>query len=159
MGLMNVISLIASIFSIIALPITLYQLWQVKDINEHTQEAIESTRKDMQRIVSIHDVAKYIQCIDSILQDIKTDKWELVFYRMTDLKSVLIDLSANSFLHDIEELESFKDHISQIGIDITNINRQILGKSTKSLRGDKISENLIKISNSLSIVRSKVINL
>lgn len=155
---MEVINLISSIFSIIALPLTLYQLWRVKKISIATKDAIESTRKDFQRTFSIHDLAKYNQTIDSIQQEIKSNKWELVLYRMRDLQAVLIDLNENSYLVEIEDLKSFSSLITQIGIDITHINRQLIAKDTSSLQAERISDNLYEISRSLMIVKSKVFN-
>lgn len=155
---MAIITLISAIFSIIALPLTVYQLWRVRKISIATKDAIELTRKDFQRTFSIHDLVKYNQAIDSIQQEIKSNKWELVLYRMRDLQAALIDLNENSFLVDIEDLKSFSSLITQIGIDITNINRQLIAKDTRSLQTERISENLYKISRSLMIVKSKVFN-
>lgn len=154
---MNWLSGIADIVTIAALIVTLYQLFKMKKINIATRDAILSTRKEIERSHTIHDIAKYNESIKLIQKDIQQDRWDFVLLHMKDLRAALIELNEIPYLKTASELQELPSSILQLGIDINNINKQLLTNSKGKLSPDKISNNLEELSAMLITIKSKII--
>ena len=154
---MNWLSIVADIFTIIALLVTLYQLFTMKKISIATRDAILSTRKDIERSLTIHDIAKYNESIKLIQKDIQANKWDFALLRMKELRATIIELNEIPYLKETTELQSFHNAKMQLGIDIYNINRQLLTNSKGKLSPDKISNTLEELSTMLITIKSKII--
>ncbi len=154
---MNWLSGIADIVTIAALIVTLYQLFKMKKINIATRDAILSTRKEIERSHTIHDIAKYNESIKLIQKDIQQDRWDFALLRMQELRATLIELNEIPYLKEASELTSFHNSKMQLGIDINNINKHLLTNSKGKLSPEKISNNLEELSAMLITIKSKII--
>jgi len=93
------------------------------------------------QVLSISEISKASKVIQEIQTSILHEKSELALIRMKDLKQILIQVKYNRDLTEYTSINSYIQHITDLSIDINNVNDLLLGKKT-GVNFSKVNQNL-----------------
>lgn len=153
----NFISLCGTFVSLIGLFITYIQVISLKQATEKTKLEIDNTLNRVNQILSISDLSKANKIIQEIQTSNLQNKLELSLMRMKDLKHMLIQIKGNhnDALDKFIDPNTYTQHLTDLGIDITNIST-FMSNTKKEPNISKINSNLEELSTLLSEFESKL---
>lgn len=138
--------------SIYGVILTLVQVMKLKKITEATEEAIKTTRKQVNLILSVSDTAKHVANIRFIKEYITNDKVEMARLRLSDVKDFM---SRIGYITDLEyDKNKYKKLINTLEANLNSleldINRsQKLDKNIICTELEKVASFLTDIENNL----------
>ncbi|MGI4021989.1 MAG: hypothetical protein ACRYFA_10820 [Janthinobacterium lividum] len=140
-NIVNFFTLYGTFASLFGLWLAYLQIQSIKETSEETKKAVESSLLRINKVLSISEISKASKVIQEIQTSILNDKSELALIRMKDLKQILIQVKFNGDLVEYTSHESYNQHITDLSIDINNINDLLLGKKL-GVNFSKINQNL-----------------
>lgn len=164
----TIISLVGSIASIVGIWFTYKQVVNIKKVTEATKEATEKTQNSIMQTLSIVQVTKYCESIETILESIRDDEFKLAIHLCRELKAVVIELNTNNT--DVESPfripegdYNFDEHVKQLGINIQSMEialPKVKGnKDNKAkLKKDKLIEDFDNLLDSMTELKVKLKN-
>jgi len=117
--IINGISILGVYFTILGIGYTFKQVLSVK-------EEVQNSLKELNEFLSYSDISSKIRQIEEIQTFILSSKHELARLRMMDLRSLLVEIKHNKRLESYFDKDSISNRLTDLGIDITNINDSIL---------------------------------
>lgn len=109
-----------SIFGVI---LTLIQVMKIKKTTDVTEEAVKSTRKQMNLVLSVSDTAKHVANIRFIKECITNDKLELARIRLSDVKDFMGRIG---YIDDLEyDKSKYKKLINSLEANLNSIEQKI----------------------------------
>lgn len=109
-----------SIFGVI---LTLIQVMKIKKTTDATEEAVISTRKQMNLVLSVSDTAKHVANIRFIKECITNDKLELARIRLSDVKDFMGRIG---YIDDLEyDKSKYKKLINSLEANLNSIEQKI----------------------------------
>lgn len=134
--IINGVGILGVYFTILGIGYTFKQVLLVK-------EEVQNKLEELNEFLSFSDISSTVKQTREIQTFIQNKKYESALLRMKDLKSKLIDIKCNHKLEEYIENGDISIHLTNIEIDISNINETML--SGKSLNYTIVSENLEKV--------------
>lgn len=144
--LINILSIIGTIASLVGLGINYIQLREVKNISEANNKVIKETKESINYVLLLSDSGSVSHLIGDVQGYLREDKLELALVKMKDLKKYLI-----SFKH----LEKFKKNNSnsKISSNLTNLSTHINNISDNlSIKATNIKIDISTINRDLEIL-------
>ena len=126
--IVNFFTLFGTFTSIFGLWIAYIQIISLKITNEKTKLAVENSLNKINQMLSVSELSKAIKIIQEIQTSNINGKHEVSLIRMKDLKSILIQIKYNSELNIYTETGVYNQNITDISIDINNLNDLLIGK-------------------------------
>lgn len=155
LDLINFIGIFGSIASIAGILISYFQILSVKEISESTKKAIDNSLNEMIKTFSVSDLSRTIKLTQEIQGFIRASKYESALLRMSDLKSVMIQIRHVKTLNEMYLSEDYKIISTDINIDISNINNVLLNKKN-GVDYQKICVNLENVVTFLTNLENKL---
>ncbi|MDM1378447.1 hypothetical protein [Myroides marinus] len=154
-NIINFISFLGTFISFAGLYIAYDQIIDLKQQNEATRNSVEMAVLIINQNEAKSDLVKAIKIIDEIQTSNQYEKYELSLLRMKDLKNILLQTLHNNKIKIHIEQSIFKQHLTNIGIDIANLNDLIIGRK-KGINNAKLNSNLENLSTILNEIDSKL---
>lgn len=155
LNIITYISIVGSYASLFGIWVSYLQIRSVKEISKITQQSIEQNISEVNQYLSYSDISKTIKIICEIENYILISKLEPALIRMRDLKLSLIQISQNGrLIKEIEKQKLLKAHITNLGIDIANINEYIMNQHQLDFK--VIHQNLENATTYLAELESKL---
>jgi hypothetical protein len=129
------------------------QLQLTRDIDSK----LLATEQLLTKLFSIADISKGPKIAEQAQIFLRSEKYESALLRVKDLKEVLIQINHYNETYSRVNIENYLTHISNIGIDLSNINDQIIGKKN-NINRTKIIKNLEEVSSFISDFELKIKN-
>lgn len=153
--IVNFFTLFGTFASIFGLWIAYIQIISLKLTNEQTKIAVENSLNKINQMLSVSELSKAIKIIQEIQTSNINGKHEVSLVRMKDLKSILIQIKYNSELNIYTETSIYNQNITDISIDINNLNDLLIGKK-KGLNFSKLNSNLEELSTTITEFENKL---
>lgn len=153
--IVNFFTLFGTFASIFGLWIAYIQIISLKLTNEKTKTAVENSLNKINQMLSVSELSKAIKIIQEIQTSNINGKHEVSLIRMKDLKSILIQIKYNSELNIYTETSIYNQNITDISIDINNLNDLLIGKK-KGLNFSKLNSNLEELSTTITEFENKL---
>lgn len=153
--IVNFFTLFGTFTSIFGLWIAYIQIISLKITNEKTKLAVENSLNKINQMLSVSELSKAIKIIQEIQTSNINGKHEVSLIRMKDLKSILIQIKYNSELNIYTETGVYNQNITDISIDINNLNDLLIGKK-KGLNFSKLNSNLEELSTTITEFENKL---
>ena len=131
--IINGVGILGVYFTILGIGYTFKQVLLVK-------EEVQKKLEELNEFLSFSDISSTVKQTREIQTFIQNKKYESALLRMKDLKSKLIDIKCNHKLEEYIEDADISIHLTNIEIDISNIDDTML--NGKSLNYRIVSENL-----------------
>lgn len=155
LNIITYISIVGSYASLLGIWLSYEQIKSVKEISKITQQSIEQNISEVNQYLSYSDISKTIKIIYEIENYILISKLEPALIRMRDLKLALIQISQNGrLIKEIEKQKLLKTHITNLGIDIANINEYMMNQHQLDFK--VINQNLENATTYLAELESKL---
>jgi len=151
----NFFTLYGTFASVFGICITYLQIKSVKEANEGTELAIWQSLKRTNQLLSVAEISKSIKVINEIQNYISYKKYDLALIRLRDLKFSLIQNKYNNELESIIETEGYKKLITNLGVDISNIDN-LISTGREGIDFNKVKRNLATIETILSEFENKL---
>lgn len=148
-SIINGIGILGVYFTILGIGYTFKQVLLVK-------EEVQNKLKDLNEFLSHSDISSKIKQIEEIQTFIIGSQPELARLRMADLRSLLMEIKYNKRLDIYFEKDTISDFLTNLSIDIRNINDLIL--SNKKVNYSKVNKNLDQIVVFLEEINSQLKN-
>lgn len=103
---LNWISYIGSIMTLLGLAVTFYQTTVVE---RKAKETEDSVRNQIKNTLSIIDITKAKLFVDFIIENMTSEKYEVAYYRMVELNDIMMTLLSDCTLKD--QMDSNIDEI------------------------------------------------
>lgn len=114
------VGLFVSVYGVI---LTLLQVMKIKKTTDATEEAVISTRKQMNLVLSVSDTAKHVANIRFIKECITNDKLELARIRLSDVKDFMGRIG---YIDDLEyDKSKYKKLINSLEANLNSIEQKI----------------------------------
>lgn len=126
----------------LGLIIVFMQTHGIQKSTDAVSEAVETSNKQIMKILSVSDISRHAQMISEIHSYIRAQKWELCHLRMQEILSILADISIHNENYGVTK-DDINDKLSTIKEDIRNLNETIIGKS--SMDSSYIANNLVEL--------------
>ena len=152
---LSFVSVWGSFASISAIIILFFQLRIQQKLAEDIEEKVNDTKKFLVKIFSISDVSKGPKVAEQAQTFLRVEKFESALLRLKDLKEILIYIWHYSEKEGILDEGDYNDHISNITVDLSNINDMVIGKKAK-INTSKIIHNLEEVSTFISDFELKI---
>lgn len=153
--LVNFFTLFGTFASIFGLVLAYIQIISLKETNEKTKIAVESSLNKINQMLSVSELSKANKIIHEIQTSNINGKHEISLIRMKDLKSILIQIKYNSELNIYTETSIYNQNITDVSIDINNLNDLLIGKK-KGLNFSKFNSNLEELSTTITEFENKL---
>lgn len=140
-NIVNFFTLYGTFASLFGLWLAYLQIQSIKETSEETKKAVEDSLVRINQVLSISEISKASKVIQEIQTSILHEKSELALIRMKDLKQILIQVKYNRDLTEYTSINSYIQHITDLSIDINNVNDLLLGKKT-GVNFSKVNQNL-----------------
>ncbi|NVM61746.1 hypothetical protein FHW88_000022 [Mucilaginibacter sp. SG538B] len=154
-NIVNFFTLYGTFGSLYGLCLAYLQIQSIKETSEKTRLAVDSSLVRINQVLSISEIARSLKIIQEIQTSILHDKSELALLRMKDLKQILIQVKYNGDLQDYTNSGAYNQHITDISIDINNINDSLLKKKT-GVNFSKVNQNLEQLATVLTEFENKL---
>lgn len=119
--LLDIVSAIGSIASLIGLPIAILQIKSVKDMTAATRTAVEDTKAQLDLNLSISDLSKAIKLAEQIQVYLGHQKYEMAHTRLQELRALLVHFRGNTTFVKQTNQEEYANRLKDIGIHIINL--------------------------------------
>jgi uncharacterized protein YpuA (DUF1002 family) len=160
--LLNCISIAGMCISIGGLFFTIWQLIltrkQIKGIEEDNKtirDEVSKVLNSFNAFLSVADLEKAIQFIYYINDKINCEKYEIAQLRMNDLKTILIEIRTKRNSRKYRT-ENYGDYITNLDIDVKNINHFFLNNEKNNVDFGKVSDNLMNTLTALTQIKNKL---
>lgn len=153
--IVNFFTLFGTFASIFGLWIAYIQIISLKKTNEQTKIAVENSLNKINQMLSVSELSKAIKLIQEIQTSNNNGKHEVSLIRMKDLKAILIQIRFNLDLNIYTETNSYNQNITDISININNMNDLLTGKK-KGLNFSRLNSNLEELSTTISEFENKL---
>ena len=147
-NLINYVSFTGTYASLFGIILAYTQILSVKETAEITKLKVEVSNKRVMKVLSVAELAKAIKLVHEIQNYLLSEKIDPAIIRLKDLKSILIQIRYNKDLEALTKSKAYKESISDISINMNNLNQLVLGTKTGVSTG-KIISDLDKIENLL----------
>ena len=151
----NFLTLFGTFLSLYGLWIAYIQILSLKTTAEQTKNAVENSLNRINQILSVSDLSKANKIIQEIQTSNMNGKHELSLLRMRDLKYILIQVKSSAELNVYTETGTYNQNITDLSIDINNLNDLVLGKK-KGVNFSKLNSNLEDLATTLSEFENKL---
>lgn len=131
------------------------QILSLKKSSEETKLAVIESLNRIDQILSVSELSKANKIIQEIQTSNSNSKHEISLLRMRDLKNILIQIKYNKDLNDYTETGLYNQNITDLSIDINNLNDLIIGKK-KGINSSKLNSNLEDLATTLSEFENKL---
>jgi hypothetical protein len=152
---LDFISVWGSFASLSAFVFLFFQIQSQKSINEESNRAIKETKNLLIKLFSISDISKGTKIVEQAQTFLRLNKFESALLRLKDLKEILIYIKHYNTKKNLINLNEYADHVSNISIDLLNINDKIIGKKS-TINVSKVISNLEEISTFISDFELKI---
>lgn len=153
--LITYLSLSGSIASIVGILFAIYQILKIKSNSELTKIAIEDTRHDIERILSIADLTKSNEAIKLIQDSIAMAKYEIALLRLQELKLMIIEFKEIPLLNVGDFKHRISDLIIKLGVDVISLHNCVIATDNR-FRPEIVLEHLEATSEMLTEIKSKL---
>ncbi len=153
--LINFFTLFGTFASLYGLWLAYMQILSLKISNESTKKAVDKSLNRINQVLSVSELSKANKIIQEIQTSNINSKHELSLIRMKDLKHILIQIKFNSELNIYTETSTYNKNITDLSIDISNLNDFILG-TKRGVNFSKLNSNLEELSTTLSEFENKL---
>jgi hypothetical protein len=153
--LVNFFTLFGTFASLFGLWLAYMQILSLKISNDATKIAVNKSLNRINQVLSVSELSKANKIIQEIQSSNINNKHELSLLRMKDLKHILIQIKFNTELNIYTETNTYNTNITDLSIDISNLNDFILG-TKKGVNFSKLNSNLEKLSTTLSEFENKL---
>ena len=129
--LVNWISIIGSVASLIGLPIAIWQIYKTRRAAEAAKDASLQTQKVISRNLLISDVSTCIKHIEELKSFVRNENYQLALVRVNDLVSQLMQIQEADFEEIILKLSNIRNDFerklekSSAKIKIAEVNSQL----------------------------------
>ena len=149
-NIINTISIIGSLASVIGIIITYRQVLDTRQATQATNKAVMDAMKDVQRTLTIVEVAHHLAIISQIQTAIIDNKFELALKIMRDLRTSIIEVKETPLLLDTDHYIQLNGHITTLINDINNVHETLqkpdkLNKTVVIKHFDELSAQLAEI--------------
>jgi hypothetical protein len=154
-NVVNFFTIFGTFATLFGLLLAYLQIQSIKQTSKQTNAAIEKSLVRINQILSISEISKASKIIQEIQTSVNQSKNEMALLRMRDLKQILIQVKYNPDLLEYTNNGTYNKNITDLSIDINNMNDLILGnKMNVSL--SKINQNLECLATILSEFENKL---
>ncbi|RYX81695.1 hypothetical protein EON73_04680 [bacterium] len=154
-NIVNFFTLYGTFASLFGLYLAYLQIQSIKQTSEETKKAVENSLMRINQVLSVSEISKASKVIQEIQTCILNEKHEVAIIRMKDLKQILIQVKYNGDLIKQTSDNSYNQHITDLSIDINNINDLLLGKKL-GVNFSKVNHNLESLATVLTDFESKL---
>jgi hypothetical protein len=153
--LVNFFTLFGTFASLFGLWLAYMQILSLKISNDATKLAVDKSLNRINQVLSVSELSKANKIIQEIQSSNINNKHELSLLRMKDLKHILIQIKFNTELNIYTETNTYNKNITDLSIDISNLNDFILG-TKRGVNFSKLNSNLEELSTTLSEFENKL---
>lgn len=153
--LVNFFTLFGTFASLFGLWLAYMQILSLKISNDATKIAVDKSLNRINQVLSVSELSKANKIIQEIQSSNINNKHELSLLRMKDLKHILIQIKFNTELNIYTETNTYNKNITDLSIDISNLNDFILG-TKRGVNFSKLNSNLEELSTTLSEFENKL---
>jgi hypothetical protein len=116
----EILAIVGSVASLFGLLIAIMQILAVKKVADATHAAVNETRARLVSRISLADVAKATRIVEQIMTHLMNKKLELAHLRLQDLREMLMQFRAGSFLNG-ETTAQYDQLLTNVGIHSENL--------------------------------------
>lgn len=148
---LNWISYVGTVMTLIGLSLTFYQMTVVEKRSEKTEEYVKD---QIRNTLSTIDVTKAKLYIDFIIENMTSEKYEMAYYRMVELNDILANVMGDNQLH--EQMDSDIDTVyNRLASDVDSVHAYIT-KPPVSYELEVTISNLHRIRNNINKVSNYI---
>ena len=140
-SLINILSIIGVVLSVLGIWIAYFQILSIKAITLATQKEVKESISQNNKIHMLADLSRKVAIIDEIQGFLKSDRIDMCILRMKDLKIVLNSLRNQEVYYNLFSKQEFKTAFEDFNIDLDNFQKSTLNEKFKLNKG-KILINL-----------------
>ena len=126
-SLFNLLTAFGTVISFFGFLFTIAQVVALRNISEATKSAITDTKEKIEQVFSISDLSRTIAVLRVIQENVHDEKFELVKYRLCEVKDVMARVKLLDGFGD--ELGIVGQHMVRISMNMKNLDKQIAGKA------------------------------
>lgn len=154
-NIVNFFTLYGTFGSLFGLFLAYLQIQSIRQTSQQTKEAVDKSLVRINQVLSVSELSRANKVIQEIQSSILNSKNELALLRMKDLKQILIQVKYNSDLLEYTNNGSYNQNITDLSIDINNVNDFVLGNK-KGVNFSRVNQNLENFSTILSEFENKL---
>lgn len=154
-SLINILSIIGVVLSVLGIWIAYFQILSIKAITLATQKEVKESISQNNKIHMLADLSRKVAIIDEIQGFLKSDRIDMCILRMKDLKIVLNSLRNQEVYYNLFSKQEFKTAFEDFNIDLDNFQKSTLNEKFKLNKG-KILINLEALSTMLLTAETKL---
>lgn len=154
-NIINFFTLYGTFASLFGILLAYIQIQNLNETSKQTKFAVDKSLVRINQILSVSELSRANKIVQEIQTSIIHSKHEISLLRMKDLKQILIQIKYNIELNIYTNTKTYNQNITDISIDINNINDFILGNK-KNVNFSKVSSNLENLATILSEFENKL---
>ena len=154
-SLINILSIIGVVLSVLGIWIAYFQILSIKAITLATQKEVKESISQNNKIHMLADLSRKVAIIDEIQGFLKSDRIDMCILRMKDLKIVLNSHRNLEVYYNLFSKLEFKTAFEDFNIDLDNFQKSTLNEKFKLNKG-KILINLEALSTMLLTAETKL---
>lgn len=124
---LNWISYIGSVMTLLGLAITFYQTTVVEQKAKDTEKSV---KEQIKNTLSTIDITKAKLIVDFIIENITTEKYEMAYYRMVELNEIMINIVSDESLK-LYLNDNINNDCRKLATDMNSIHKYINGTPSK----------------------------
>ncbi len=149
--LVNYITIIGTITSVVGLILVYFQVRSLRDTTKETEKAVKESLKKTNQFISIADLSRAVRIVAEIQDSIRRRDYRLAQLRMRDLRDGLVQLENIVSAEFPQETRTYKIHLEEFNVDLTSLNAYFSEKDEINRAGfNNIINNLEKMSTLLN---------
>lgn len=117
----------ASIFGVVGLLLTLWQVYRTKSASVQAKESVEHFQKNVLKFTSVSNLSSVIALVDEIKSHSRSQKWEILQFKLEDLKKKLIEVKQEYSGLDKYQKEDIERMLISIGDSLPMLNEILIG--------------------------------
>ena len=154
---LNIITISGTLVSLSGLILALVQIKSVRKVSALTREEIKKSLSHFNLLLSIADLTQSYHIIKEIINNIRSEKYELAHLRMLDLKQNLIEIQNKKDLNRYIDSKKIANHFVDLQIDINTVNRFIMMQEHNKVNSKNI--NCVRINEHLECLSTTITNI
>lgn len=154
-NIVNFFTIYGTFASLFGILLAYIQIQNLNQMSKQTKDAVDKSLVRINQVLSVSELSRANKIVQEIQTSIIHSKYEISLLRMKDLKQILIQIKYNVELNSYTNTKTYNQNITDISIDINNINDFILGNK-KNVNFSKVSSNLENLATILSDFENKL---
>lgn len=135
-GTIDIIPVVGSVASLFGFIVAIIQIIKTRSSSEAARRAAQDAKSRVHNYVSLSDIYNATRMLDDVKRYLRKENYQAAELRMSDLRGRLTKVKNHEILEELDREGEFKNIISDLGMEVTNLNKSMMD-SSKTYDGSK----------------------